>query len=145
MNMIKIIILILIGLLSLSQPANADKNMITGTWKTIDDETRKVRSLVELTIKDNKLYGIITKLFPNEGEADDPLCDKCSNEKKDQPILGLQIIDGLTLKKNEWKDGQILDPNNGKTYDCKIWLENGKLQVRGYIGFFFRTQEWIRG
>ena len=145
MNMIKIIILILIGLLSLSQPANADKNMITGTWKTIDDETRKVRSLVELTIKDNKLYGTITKLFPNEGEADNPLCDKCSNEKKDQPILGLQIIDGLTLKQNEWKDGQILDPNNGKTYDCKIWLENGKLQVRGYIGFFFRTQEWIRG
>ena len=58
--------------------------------------------------------------------------------------MGLQIIDGLIPKKNQWKDGEILDPNNGKTYDCKIWLEDKKLQVRGYIGFFFRTQVWIR-
>lgn len=117
---------------------------ITGTWKTIDDKSKKVRSLVELTIKDHKLYGTITKLYPNDGEPDNPLCEECSGERKNQPMLGMQIIDGLELNKNEWKNGEILDPNNGKTYDSKIWLEDGKLQVRGYIGFFFRTQEWIK-
>jgi len=51
---------------------------------------------------------------------------------------------GLSLRKGKWRDGRILDPNNGKYYDCQIWLEDNKLKVRGYIGFFYRTQEWIR-
>ncbi len=126
-----------------SQAEEINQNVI-GTWQTIDDNTKKVRSLVELSIADNKLYGKIVKLFPQEGDPENPVCEKCKGQRKNKPILGLQIIDGLTLTENEWQDGEILDPDNGKTYDCKIWLKDGRLKVRGYIGFFYRTQEWIR-
>ncbi|MGB0495623.1 MAG: DUF2147 domain-containing protein [Kangiellaceae bacterium] len=130
-------------LIGFIQVLNADES-VTGVWQTIDDETKEIRSLVELSIENNKLYGKVIQLFPQEGDADNPICNKCKGERKNQSIIGLQIIDGLSFKKGQWEDGKILDPNNGKTYDCKIWLEDNKLQVRGYIGFFFRTQEWIR-
>lgn len=145
MNLFKNVVIVCIAILALPyHVVAAEENDVVGIWQTIDDETNKVRSLVELTINDGKLFGKIIKLFPQSGESNDPICDKCKGAKKDQPILGLQIVEGLKFNKNQWKNGEILDPNNGKTYDCKIWLEDGKLQVRGYIGFFFRTQEWIR-
>ena len=58
----------------------------------------------------------------------------------------MQIISGLQYDEDDklWSDGEILDPENGTTYDCKIWLENGQLQVRGYVAFFYRTQTWER-
>lgn len=136
-------ILLLVLFIPLSQAGEHNQNII-GIWQTIDDETKAVRSLVELSIEDNKLYGKIVKLFPQKGESENPVCEKCDGERNNKPIMGMQIIDGLSLKKNKWIDGEILDPDNGKTYDCKIWLEDGKLKVRGYIGFFYRTQEWIR-
>ncbi|MFT6732748.1 MAG: hypothetical protein ACJAS9_000930 [Polaribacter sp.] len=138
-----LILLLLIVFIPLSHADDANKSVV-GTWQTIDDKTKMVRSLVELSIEDNKLYGKVVELFPQEGDLETPICDKCEGEKNNKPILGLQIIDGLILNKNKWTDGEIVDPKNGKTYDCKIWLEDGKLQVRGYTGFFFRTQEWIR-
>ena len=130
--------------LFIAQSAFCKENKIEGIWTTIDDDTKQARSLVRISIHDNKLYGKIIKLFPQEGDPENLICEKCEGERKNKPILGLQIINGLIPKKNQWKDGEILDPNNGKTYDCKIWLEDKKLQVRGYIGFFFRTQVWIR-
>ena len=136
-------ILLLILFIPFSQADDANQGVV-GVWQTIDDNTKQVRSLVELSIEDNKLYGKIVKLFPQQGDPKNPICEKCKGERKNEAILGLQIIDGLSLKKNEWIDGEILDPDNGKTYDCKIWLEKGNLKVRGYIGFFYRTQEWIK-
>lgn len=144
MNMKNIIFVALVFLLFTFELKALNKSDIVGTWQTIDDESNQVRSLVELTIVKNKLYGTIVKLFPQPGELKNPVCDQCDGNNKNMPILGLQIIDGLTLKKNQWLDGNILDPNNGKNYDCKIWLEKGKLKVRGYIGFFYRTQEWLK-
>ena len=72
------------------------------------------------------------------------VCDKCTDDRKDQRILGLPIIRNMKKNGNEWEDGTILDPENGKVYDCKIWLEDGKLMVRGYVAFFYRTQQWVR-
>ena len=137
-------ILIALLLIVVSPNAFSKEAKITGIWKTIDDDTKQVRSLVEISIQDKQLYGKIIKLFPQDGDPENPVCEKCEGDRKNKLILGLQIIDGLTLKKNKWRDGEILDPNNGKTYDCRIWEEDGKLMVRGYIGFFFRTQEWLR-
>lgn len=119
---------------------------IVGKWKTIDDETGKVKSIVKLYIKNNKLYGDILKIYPEPGDPKDPVCDKCSGSKKGKKIIGMEIISGLEKDGEEWKkDDGILDPKKGKIYDCKIWLEDkDKLGVRGYIGFFFRTQYWIR-
>ena len=120
---------------------------VLGKWKTIDDETGKPKSIVEISQKDGKLYGTIVKLFREEGEDPDPICDDCTDDRKDQKVIGMEIIRDMEKDGNEWDDGTICDPKNGKVYDCKLWLEDGnpnKLNVRGYIAFFFRTQYWER-
>jgi len=124
----------------------AQHENITGLWKSIDDETGNPKSVVKIYLKDGKLYGDIVKLFRKPGEDPDPICDKCDEDdpRKDQKILGMNIIKDMVFDDGEWEDGEILDPKKGKTYSCKLWVENGKLQVRGYIAFFYRTQEWIR-
>lgn len=126
-------------------PTNTD---VTGSWKTIDDETGKAKSIVKLYKKDGKLYGKITKLFRAADEEQNPLCDECEGTLHNKPILGMQIINGLELDDDEWEgDDGILDPKNGKLYDCKIWVDEDDsdvLNVRGYIGFIYRTQTWHR-
>ncbi len=118
---------------------------IVGKWKTIDDETNKSKSVVEIYEKAGKYYGRIVKLFRETGEDPDPLCEACTGSKKNQKVIGLEIISGLYFDKDEmeFKGGEILDPENGKTYDCKIWIEDGKLKVRGYLYFLYRTQTWL--
>ena len=71
------------------------------------------------------------------------MCTDCTGDNKGKKVLGLVIVNNLEKDGDEFSDGTILDPNNGKVYDCSIWLdESGDLQVRGYIAFFFRTQTW---
>jgi uncharacterized protein (DUF2147 family) len=127
---------------------SAQHEDITGLWKTIDDETGQPKSVVKIYIKEGKLYGDIVKLFRKPGEDPDPICDKCDEDdpRYNQKILGMTIITDMEYQKgdNEWEDGEIMDPKKGKVYDCKLWVENGKLQVRGYVLFFHRTQEWLR-
>jgi uncharacterized protein (DUF2147 family) len=118
-----------------------------GTWITIDDETGKKKSKVELYKKDGKLYGKIVYLYPREGREDNPKCTKCTGDRKNQPLIGLQIVRGLEWDGSEWEDGTICDPENGKIYTCSIWLDEenkDRLHIRGYVGPFFRTQTWIR-
>jgi len=135
----------LIILMSAMAPSTND---VTGTWKTIDDDTGKPKSLVKLYKQDGKLYGKIIKLFREPGEELDPICDLCEGEKHNKKIIGMVIVNGLEFDGDEWEgDDGILDPKNGKVYDCKIWLDEDNpdiLNVRGYIGFFFRTQTWHR-
>jgi uncharacterized protein (DUF2147 family) len=118
-----------------------------GKWTTIDDETNKKKSIVELYKADGKLYGKITYLYPREGREENPKCTKCTDDRKNKPLVGLQIVRNLKWDGEEWYGGSIVDPENGKIYTVKIWLNpdnSDKLNVRGYIGPFFRTQEWIR-
>ena len=121
---------------------------ITGLWKSIDDETGDPKSVVNIYVQEGKLYGDIVKLFRKPGEDPDPICDKCDEDdpRYNQKILGMTIITDMEYQEddNEWEDGEILDPKKGKVYDCKLWVEDGKLQVRGYVLFFHRTQEWLR-
>lgn len=118
---------------------------VVGKWKTIDDETGKAKSIVEIYEKDGKIYGKIIELFRAADEDQDPSCTECKGDKKGQKINGMVIIEGMVKDDDEYDDGTILDPKNGKVYDCKIWLDSAdKLMVRGYVGIFFRTQEWIR-
>jgi len=148
MNKNVISILVISILLILTNFISAQQKEITGLWKTIDDETHQPKSIVKIYIKDGKLYGDIVKLFRKPGEDPDPICDKCDDDdpRYNKKILGMTIITGLEhdVDDDTWEDGEILDPKKGKTYDCKLWVENGKLQVRGYVLFFHRTQEWLR-
>lgn len=120
---------------------------VIGKWITIDDDTKKKKSVVELYKVDGKLYGKVISLYPREGREDDPKCKKCTDERKNKPIIGMQIVRGLKWDGSEWEDGTILDPENGKVYTVKIWIDpndHNKLNVRGYIGIFFRTQQWVK-
>ena len=123
--------------------AAAQQDTVLGKWKTIDDTTGEVKSLVQIYEQKGKLYGKIVKLFPKPEEDPDPICDKCSGDEKNKKILGMLVIRGLTKKGDVWSDGKLLDPDNGKVYDGKVWLEQGKLKVRGYLLFFYRTQTWV--
>ncbi len=123
----------------------AQNQEIAGKWKTIDDETGKAKSIVEIYKKnDGKYYGKIIRLFLSPDEDQDPICDKCPDDRKDKKILGLEIIRDMKLSGDELKGGTVCDPETGKIYDCKIWVSGGKLMVRGYLLFFFRTQTWER-
>lgn len=118
---------------------------VLGKWKTVDDETGEAKSVVQVYEEEGEIYGKIVELIRTPDQDQDPLCENCKGDKKDQRIIGMVIMEGLTLKGSEYEGGSILDPDNGKIYDCKIWLDgNNKLMVRGYIGLFFRTQEWVR-
>jgi len=116
---------------------------IIGKWKTIDDETGKEKSIVEIYKKGDNYFGKIVDILDPAKKKNK--CTKCTDARKDKSILGMEILKDLEKDDDEFEDGTILDPNNGKIYDCKIWLENkNTLNVRGYIMFFFRTQEWHR-
>ncbi len=114
---------------------------VTGLWQTIDDETGQPKSIVEITEVDGSLQGKVVKLLlkPN-----DTLCEACEGDLHQQPVVGMTIMSGLSKDGDEYNDGEIIDPENGKSYRCKLWLEDGQLKVRGYIGFLYRTQSWQR-
>ena len=137
MKVIFSICLLIISMFSLNAQG------IIGQWKTIDDDTGKPRSVVEIYENNGKYYGRIIKLFREPGEEQDPVCDVCPGPQKGKKIIGLEIIRNLIKEDDEYGDGTILDPESGKVYDCKIWLEDGTLKVRGYIAFLFRTQTWL--
>lgn len=116
----------------------------TGLWTTIDDVSGKAKSVIEIFQRENRLYGKVIKVFPEPGESNDPVCDKCEGDRKNQKVIGMVILQGLEQDGDKWTNGTILDPQNGKTYDCSIWLdEEGNLRVRGYLLFFYRTQKWL--
>ncbi len=112
---------------------------ILGIWKTIDDDGKTAMSHVEIYEREGKVFGKIVKLLQ---DPPDSLCDQCTGDKKDKPVLGMEIISGLSKDGSAYSGGKILDPDNGKTYSCKIWREGDSLKVRGYVAFFFRTQTW---
>lgn len=118
-----------------------------GKWVTIDDDSGKKKSVVELYKRDGVLYGKIIKLFPREGRGPNPKCTKCSDDRKDEPLVGLEIIRDMDWSGSEWEEGTIVDPENGKVYECALWLDSDnpdRLNVRGYVGIFYRTQTWVR-
>jgi uncharacterized protein (DUF2147 family) len=111
----------------------------------MDDKTGKVKSVVEIHEQGGKLFGKIASLVePNDAQGRPKVCSKCTGADKDAPIVGLLIIRGLGLDGDRYKGGTILDPEDGKIYKAELWVEDGKLKVRGYLGFFYKTQTWLR-
>jgi len=122
----------------------------TGLWKTIDDETKKEKSLIRLTESGGVITGKLEKLL-DPATKQDAVCEKCTDERKDKPVVGMTLVKGVKQNSTDkalWDGGEILDPNNGKVYKVRLVpKEDGKkLDVRGYIGMpmLGRTQTWIR-
>jgi uncharacterized protein (DUF2147 family) len=123
--------------------AFAQRTSPIGKWKTVDDNSGKTKSVVEVYEKGGKLFGKILDLI--DPDEPDPKCKECDKDdpRYMKPVVGLEIIRNMEKDGNAWEDGDILDPENGKVYRCKLWVEEGKLQVRGYIAFLYRTQTWL--
>ncbi|NKJ50344.1 hypothetical protein CIC12_27200 [Burkholderia sp. SG-MS1] len=128
--------------------AMAQTDTAVGMWKTIDDHTGQPKALVQITDDGSgQLSGKVIKGL-NANDQPDRRCTACTDARKDQPILGMTIISDMKKDGDGWDHGQILDPENGKLYKCKMRLEDGgnKLVVRGYIGVALlgRSQTWVR-
>ncbi len=119
-----------------------------GLWKNIDDVTGKPKALIRITEAKGELRGQIEKLYRAPGEDPNPKCERCQGANKDQPVLGMVFMSGLRKNGNDYTGGEIIDPDDGKTYRSKMTLVDGgrKLNVRGYIGvpMFGRSQIWVR-
>ncbi len=132
--------------LSLSASAWA-QNAPMGSWHSIDDKTKEVKSEIVITDNGGVLTGKVAKILRKDAKQD-AVCDQCSDDRKDKPILGLEIIRGAKKVdgKDVWESGKILDPENGKTYTLRLTpIEGGKkLEVRGSVLGIGRTQTWVR-
>ncbi|UXX80099.1 DUF2147 domain-containing protein [Reichenbachiella carrageenanivorans] len=139
----KMNLFVLISLMTWSHLAIA-QDPIVGKWRTIDDETAKPRSIVEIYKKENLYYGKVIEMFLTPEEDPDPVCDDCdrSDPRYMKKVMGMEILKGAKRDGEEYVGGEILDPKNGKVYSCKLWLEEGNLKLRGYVAFFYRTQTW---
>lgn len=140
----KIIVYSILFLMATIQNVSSQTKVL-GKWKTIDDDTGAAKSIVEIYESNGKIYGKVLQIL--EKGKEDKVCEECKGDKKNKPIKGMVIIDGLTKNDDEWDGGKILDPKSGKEYKCVISLENeNKLKVRGYVGFSLlgRTQYWTR-
>lgn len=129
-----------------AMPLMAMGQLVTGKWITIDDETAREKSIVEIYERGGKYFGKVVSIFPGEGVDTDPVCDECSEDdpRYNKKVIGMEIIKDLERSGSEYVDGTILDPEIGRVYRCKIWVDGDKLNVRGYWGPFFRTQTWKR-
>jgi uncharacterized protein (DUF2147 family) len=119
---------------------------ISGKWTSFDDETDEAKSVVDIFEKEGKYYGKIVKLFRKANEDPDPVCTECEPDdpRFNKKVIGMEILKDMKKSGEEFIDGTILDPKNGKLYKCKIWIEDKDLKLRGYWGPFYRTQTWKR-
>lgn len=135
---------IILGVLSF--PALAQMTPV-GLWRNVDDKTGEAKAEIRIVESAGVLSGKIDKRLGKDIKPDD-VCDQCSDDRKDKPLLGLEIIRGAKKAegKEVWEGGKILDPENGRNYTLRMTpIEGGKkLEVRGSIGPFGRTQTWVR-
>lgn len=118
---------------------------VFGDWKTVDDDSGVEKSIVEIFEEDGKVFGKVKKILKEDER--DVRCTKCEGEQKDKKVEGMVILKDFSEDGNTYDNGRITDPENGKTYDAKIWLkenDHNTLMVRGYVSVFYRTQEWKR-
>jgi uncharacterized protein (DUF2147 family) len=139
---------LLIAAATLLTLASAQAQMTpVGSWHSMDEKTGELKSLIVIADKGGALNGHIEKLLRKEADQN-CVCKECSDDRKDKPMLGLEIIRGAKQAegKEVWEGGKILDPENGKEYTLRMTpIEGGKkLEVRGSIAFFGRTQTWVR-
>lgn len=138
MRKFALLVLLLAGFSALGQ------NTIVGKWTTIDDNTNKEKSVVEIFERNGKYFGKVIKIYPSPDKDPDPVCNECPEDdgRYKKKIIGMEILKDMQKEGAEYSEGNILDPESGKIYRCKIWIEQKQLKVRGYWGPFYRTQTW---
>jgi uncharacterized protein (DUF2147 family) len=128
--------------------ASAQAPSPVGIWETVSDTLGKPDSRVRIAEVAGELRGTVIQVYSPPNERPDPVCEKCEGALKNKPVVGMTILTGFRRTADGYGSGEILDPNDGKTYRCQIELQDGgrKLAVRGYVGIplLGRTQVWTR-
>jgi uncharacterized protein (DUF2147 family) len=118
-----------------------------GIWRSFDEKTNEAKAELIVTEKTGVITGKINKLLRKDSDQN-AICDDCTDDRKNKPIIGLEIIRGAKKAegKDVWEDGKILDPENGKNYTLRLTPIDGgkKLEVRGSVMGIGRTQTWVR-
>jgi len=131
--------------LLLAADADTDSQSPAGRWPTVDDNG-KPSGIVRIYLQDGKYFGQLEQSFTPGDES--RTCQKCKDDRRGQPLIGILILRNVIPMGNAYQGGDILDPDTGVVYRCKLHLEGSgkKLAVRGFIGFSLagRTQVWER-
>ncbi len=119
-----------------------------GLWQSVDDATGNPRAQIRISQSGDTLTGCIVASSIPTPVGVVQVCERCLDDRKNQALIGMEIIRVMRQKAGEsvWAGGEILNPDKGSTYRLQLTLEQGgkQLQVRGYIGPFFRNQRWLR-
>ena len=127
--------------------AQSQAQTCLGTWKVIEDKSNEPACILELYEEDGKINGKLLKILKSDTKQKNPMCVNCTDDRKDKPVIGMEVVRGLSKKGKYWSGGRLLDPHTGKTYKCYIeMIDKDKIKVRGYIGISLigRTQYWYR-
>lgn len=130
--------ILVLSLLAWMMPVHAE---ISGLWRTVDDETGQARSIIEIYQDGDRYHGKVREILDPKAAT---VCKVCEGDQKNAPIVGMVVMADMQLEQGQFVGGTIFDPAKAKLYRCKLWLENGELKVRGYLGFLYRTQTWYR-
>ena len=138
---------LVLALCALAAGAAFAQSTPVGLWRNIDDKTGEAKAEIRIVDNGGVLSGKIEKQLGKDAKPDG-VCEECKDERKGQRILGLEIIRGAKKAegKDAWEGGKILDPENGREYRLRLTPVDGgqKLDVRGSLGPFWRTQTWVR-
>jgi len=136
----------LCGAVHAAPAAQAMGNTPVGLWQTISDVDGKPKAYIRIREINGELRGVVEQVLEPDKRGE--LCEKCPGERHNQPLLGLTVITGMHRDGDRYTGGDILDPDNGNLYSCRLQLvdDGRRLDVRGYLGFslFGRTQTWVR-
>ncbi len=121
---------------------------VEGRWTTYNEQTGSPLSVIEIVRSGNSIEGKVSQVLLEPFQGEDPICTKCTGERNNKKVVGMNFLWGFKLNGDSWESGKILDPASGEIYSSKLWMENANtLQVRGYAGpleLFYRTQTWKR-
>ncbi len=140
--------LALCGLSALAGAADGHGPTPVGIWQTFGDDGGEAEARVQIIERNGVLEGRITTLFARPDVSPDARCDRCTGSRKGEPVQGMTILTGARRVGDEYRGGEILDPESGDVYRCTLKLspDNRRLTVRGYVGLtlFGRSQTWLR-
>jgi uncharacterized protein (DUF2147 family) len=117
---------------------------VEGRWTTYNERTGSPLSVIEIIKSGNSIEGKVSQILLEPYQGEDPICTKCSGDRKDRKVVGMNFLWGFKQENGSWESGKILDPESGEVYASKLWMDDSNtLQVRGYAGpldLFYRTQ-----
>ena len=103
---------------------------VEGRWTTYNEQTGSALSVIEIVKLGNSIEGKVSQILLEPFQGEDPICTKCTGERKDKKVVGMNFLWGFKQDGDSWESGKILDPESGEVYASKLWMSDANtLQV----------------